>query len=212
MTTPIATVIGDVVGSRDAADRSALHARLVDALDLVNDRFEPIVPFRITVGDEYQGGFATVGEALVVSLRLRLLVHPAFDLRHGIGWGTVTVLDADPRVEDGPGWWSARAAIEAVGSKAGHGTPRGVRTSYRRDEGTDGPDEAAVNAALIARDTLLAAAPSRSWGVLRGLLNDMSQQEIARLEGVSASAVSQRVRRDGLAALVAVDALLGAVR
>ena len=170
------------------------------------------MPLRVTIGDEYQGGFATVGEALVATLRLRLLVHPAFDLRHGVGWGEITVLADEPRVEDGPGWWSAREAIEEVSGDPTHGARRGVRTAYRRAAGTDGPEAAAINAALIARDTLLAAAAPRSWGVLRGLLNGMTQQEIARLEGVSASAVSQRVRRDGLAALVAVDELLGSVR
>ena len=203
----VAAVIGDVVGSRRVEDRATLHDRLSDALALVNERDRPLVPLRITVGDEYQGGFATLGGALAATLRLRLLVHPAFDLRHGIGWGPITVLAEEPRVEDGPGWWAAREAIESVA-----GPQPGVRTAYRRAAETAGPDPAAINAALVTRDALLAAASPRSWGVLRGLLNGMTQQEIARLEGVSASAVSQRVRRDGLAALVAADALLGEVR
>ena len=199
---PVATVIGDVVGSRRVEDRGALHERLTDALALVNEHQDPVVPLRITIGDEFQGAFATLGGALAATLRLRLLVHPAFDLRHGLGWGSITVLADEPRVEDGPGWWSAREAIESVA-----GPQLGVRTAYRRAE-ESGPDPASVNAALITRDTLLAAASARSWGVLRGLLNGMTQTEIAHREGVSASAVSQRIRRDGLAALVASDELL----
>jgi hypothetical protein len=210
---PIATVIGDVVGSRAAGDRAGLHARLVEVLDRVNDEFDPAVPLRITVGDEYQGCFAGVGPALVAALRLRLLVLPDFDLRHGVGWGAIAVLSEEPRVEDGPGWWAARAAIESVAHDQARAAQRHLRTAYRRaEELDDGPDPAAVNAALLCRDALLGAASDRSLGVLRGLLRGMTQQEIARAEGISASAVSQRVRRDGLAAVVAADELLGAVR
>lgn len=205
----MATLIGDVVGSRDVPDRADLHERIVAAVDLVNDQLVPVVPLRVTVGDEYQGGFATVGQALGAALRLRLLVLPHFDLRHGIGWGATTVLSEEPRVEDGPGWWAAREAIGAVAGKAASDVQR---TAYRRaPESPDGPEPAAINAALVSRDALLAAASPRSWGVLRGLLGGMSQREIAAVEGISASAVSQRVRRDGLAALVATDELLGQV-
>lgn len=211
----VATLIGDVVGSREALDRADLHDRLVGALAAVNEEFAPVVPLRVTVGDEYQGSFRSVGAALQAALRLRLLVLPEFDLRHGIGWGATTVLSEDPRVEDGPGWWAAR---EAIGSVAG---ARGLKTAYQRAQEADpeadpetsrGPDPAAVNAALVSRDALLAAASPRSWGVLRGLLGGMSQREIAAAEGVSASAVSQRVRRDHLTALVRTDDLLGDIR
>lgn len=209
----MATLIGDVVGSRDVADRVDLHARLVAAIGAVNEQLAPVVPLRITVGDEYQGGFATVGEALAAALRVRLVVMPEFDLRHGIGWGPTTVLSGEPRVEDGPGWWAAREAIGAVAGKQAHGANRALRTAYRRAaESSDGPDPASVNAALVSRDALLDAASPKSWGVLRDLLNGMTQREIAEAEGVSASAVSQRIRRDGLAALVVTDELLGSVR
>ena len=201
----LATVIGDVVDSRKAPDRSAVHTSLLAALEQVNRASSPVIPLRITVGDEYQGGFATVGEALAASLRLRILLLPGIDVRHGLGWGTVTVLSEEPRVEDGPGWWSAR---DAIGTVSGRGPEQ---TAYRRGEGT-GPQEEAVNAALVTRDALIAAASPRSVGVLRGLLAGMSQKEIAEAQGVSPSAVSQRIRRDGLAAVVASDVLLGQVR
>ncbi len=209
----MATVIGDVVGSREALDRAGLHDRLLAATRAVNEQLDPVVPLRITIGDEYQGGFATVGEALVAALRVRLLVMPEFDLRHGVGWGPTTLLSDAPRVEDGPGWWAAREAISAVGGTLGRWSDRALRTAYRRAvESADGPDPAPINAALASRDALLHAAPPRSWGVLRDLLSGMSQREIAASEGVSPSAVSQRIRRDGLAALVVTDELLGQVR
>jgi predicted transcriptional regulator len=48
--------------------------------------------------------------------------------------------------------------------------------------------------------------------VVRGLLGGRTQGEIAADLGVSASAVSQRVRNDGLAMVVAAEALLEEVR
>lgn len=209
---PVATVIGDVVGSRTVPDRAVLHARLTDALADVNDTLRPTAPLRITVGDEYQGVFDDVGKALTATLRLRLALHPEVDVRHGVGWGPITVLSEVPRVEDGPGWWAAREAIVAV-EGAGRSLGRALRTAYRRaEEVAEGPEPDAINAALLCQDTLLASASTRSWGVLRGLLGGMSQTEIARAEQISVSAVGQRIRKDGLAALVAADELLGGLR
>jgi predicted transcriptional regulator len=47
--------------------------------------------------------------------------------------------------------------------------------------------------------------------VLRGLLAGQTQRDLAESLGISPSAVSQRVRSDGLAALVAADTGLGRV-
>ncbi len=205
----VATVIGDVVGSRSAPDRARLHTRLTALLEHANTHLRPAVPLRVTVGDEFQGCFATVGAAVHASLWLRL--HLAVDLRHGLGWGQVTVLTEEPRVEDGPGWWAARAAIEEVKEEASRAGARLRRTAYRRAEGTDGPDPAAVNAALMCRDQMIGSLSERSWRLLAGVLDGRSQAELAEVEGISASAVSQRVRNDGLAVIVAADELLGGV-
>ena len=200
-----------MVRSRSAADRSGLHAQLSATLVEANERLRPVVPLRITVGDEFQGCFAGVGEAVHASLWLRLRLLPA-QLRHGIGWGTVAVLADEPRVEDGPAWWAARAAIETVKRDAARAGTRLMRTAYRPAEDTDGPDPGAVNAALMCRDQMVGSVSERSLRVLRGLLDGASQAELAEREGVSASAVSQRIRNDGLAVILAADELLKEVR
>lgn len=205
---PLATLIGDVVGSRDAADRGELHARLGKAVDAANTELDPVTPLRITVGDEFQGAFATVGAAVHASLWLRLELLPGADLRHGVGWGRVGVLDDEPRVEDGPGWWAARAAIESVRARSQRPGFRALRTGYVRADRQPGPDPAAVNAALIVRDQLLGGGDDRTLRLLRGMLAGRSQQDLAEEEDISASAISQRVRSDGLAALLAAEALL----
>ncbi|WP_445255969.1 SatD family protein [Nocardioides aurantiacus] len=220
--TPLAVVIGDVVSSRAAADRADLHERLADALASSNRDVRPVTPWRITVGDEFQGGFASVGAALhaVLLLRTALAGPPAADLgadrdgsgpvdvRFGVGWGRVATLAEEPRVEDGPGWWAAREAVEEVKRSARRAGLRHRRTAYRLARETTGPDPDLVNAALLCQDQVVGSVSPRSLRLLGGLLQGRPQADLAVAEGISASAVSQRVRHDGLAAVVAADELV----
>ena len=205
----MATVIGDLVGSRTSADRTDLHRRLGAALEEVNDLLAPVRPLWITAGDEYQGTFATVGEAVQATLLVRLRLVPSYDVRHGIGWGTTTVLDAASGIEDGPGWWAARAAIEAAERAERTPAARSLRTAYAVAEDAAGaPDPGLVNAALVLRDERVSGLSERSVSVLRGLLVHTTQRDLAEELGISASAVSQRVRADGLAAIVTAHELM----
>lgn len=214
-----AVVIGDVVGSRGVADRTRLHHHLLAVLEQVNSRFSMVSPLRVTVGDEFQGSFAQVGEALHATTWLRLLwlgegdlTPQGTDLRHGVGWGATRVLAEDPLVEDGPAWWVARDAIEEVARQGRRGGGGSRRTAYRAAEGVAGPDLDLVAALLLCRDQLLGSCSPRSLRLLRGLLEGRSQAQLAEVEGVSASAVSQRVRHDGLATLVEVEERVRRVR
>jgi hypothetical protein len=213
-------VIGDLVGSRGAPNRRALHRAVETALVSVNTAVPAVTELRITVGDEFQGTYATLGAAIEAALRVRLELLPAADVRVGIGRGPVQLLDAQRGIEDGPGWWAARAAIEEVEQAAGRAATRHLRTAYQPapssaaaggSPGPDAPggDAAAVNAALLCRDHLVGSLSQRSVRLLRGLMDPhTTQSELATLEGISASAVSQRVRSDGIGAVLAAEDLL----
>lgn len=203
-----ATLIGDVVGSRHTADRAALHGALAAAL--VSVASTATDPPAFTVGDEFQGSYPTVGAAIDAALAIRLAVAPDVDVRFGIGWGEVTILDAATNIQDGPGWWSAREAIEWTAAAQQQPALARVRTAYRG--GDDGPDANAVNAALLCRDHLLGSMDARSLRLLRGLLDHKTKKELADMEGISASAVSQRTARDGLDLLVLACEQLRALR
>src|SRR5215212_9302969 len=125
----VATVIGDIVGSRRVADRAAAHRTLNDALRGV--AAGAIDPPAFTVGDEFQGSYPTVGMAIDAALSLRLAVAPGIDIRFGIGWGAVMMLDADAGIQDGPGWWAAREAIEWTAVAQRQPGLALVRTSFR---------------------------------------------------------------------------------
>jgi SatD family (SatD) len=202
-----ATLIGDIVGSRRVADRRAAHRTLNRALgDVAADAIDPPA---FTVGDEFQGSYPTVGAAIDAALFVRLAVAPGIDVRFGIGWGAVTVLDASAGIQDGPGWWAAREAIEWTESAQRQPGLALVRTSFR---GNDRDDVEAVNAALVCRDHLIGSLDDRSIRILNGLLSSHTKKDIAEAEGISASAVSQRAGRDGLDLVVQASQYLRSVR
>lgn len=70
----------------------------------------PLQQLEPTIGNEFQGAFATLADAALAGLLVRLEVLPSLDVRCGLGCGEVFVHDADrrPLLQDGPGWWSAR--------------------------------------------------------------------------------------------------------
>ncbi len=194
-----ATLIGDVVGSRRARDRPDLHRAVTSALRQVADG--AIDPPTFTVGDEFQGSYHTVGAAIDAAFSLRLLLAPEIDVRFGIGWGAVTILDADAGIQDGPAWWAARDAIRQTADAQRQPGFALVRTTFRAPDDTR-DDVAAVNAALMCRDHLLGSLDDRSLRIVRGLVNGRTKKELAAGEGISPSAVSQRASRDGLDLIV----------
>ncbi|OBG61673.1 MULTISPECIES: SatD family protein [unclassified Mycobacterium] len=194
-----ATLIGDVVGSRRAGDRPALHRRVASALGQVANG--AIDPPSFTVGDEFQGSYPALGGAIDAALTVRLLLAPEVDVRFGLGWGAVTVLDADAGIQDGPGWWAAREAIQQTAEAQRQPGFSLVRTTFRAAAETC-TDVAAVNAALICRDHLLGSLDERSLRIVRGLMAGRTKRDLAAAEGISPSAVSQRSSRDGLDLIV----------
>jgi DNA-binding CsgD family transcriptional regulator len=205
-------VLGDLVGSRRAPERAALHRSLTQVLAELNDRWGS--DLRVTAGDEFQGTVPSLGAACAVALAVRLALLPEHDARHGIGVGQRSVLDPESGIEDGPAWWAARAAIDDAHALASRAATRSARTVVRRADGTSvapGP-EGALNAALLTRDELLGRLDARSLSVLRGLLSGRTQKEIAADEGISPSAVSQRLRHDALGVVMTTSAWLEEVR
>lgn len=179
------TVIADVVGSRRLPDRAAAQRAVGAALDRVNTHLSPAQPFEATVGDEFQGATEDLGDAVLATLLARLHLLPEIDVRCGIGYGDVVVHDADrrPLLQDGPGWWAARDALEALEGRAA------ARTWYV------GPDAGRVRGFLILRDALVERLNDRGLRLLRGALEGRTQRELAVDEGISASAVSQQFAR-----------------
>jgi len=196
-----AAVIGDVVGSRQATSRSRLQQRLDKALAVVNETMEAAQPLTPTLGDEFQGMFGRVEDAIEASFRLRVELVGKVDVRIGIGWGTLRTQDQSrtPFGQDGPCWWRARDALEELArTERSNQEPNSLRTVCR----TGTVQEPAYNAILVLRDQILAGIDEADATILKLLIGGASQQEAAVQLKVNKSSVSRRMQNHGLAALL----------
>lgn len=198
-------LLADVVDSR-LGDRVATHGLVLEAIDRANEEVGALDPLRVTVGDELQGVYATLGHALRARhvLGNRLAEH--VDLRFGLGGGEVRVVDAERGIQDGSAWWLAREAIDWVEDLAADAGYRHVRTAVR-----DERDVAVASADALVRlvDTATARLRGGTRRSLAGLLAGMDNAEVARREGISASANSQRVTTNDLRVIADAVTALG---
>ncbi|TIC86417.1 SatD family protein [Nocardioides sp. GY 10127] len=200
--TAVYTLIGDLVGSRRLPDRAAAQEHLADVLAAVGDEVPGRQPLEATVGDEVQGAFDSLGDATRAGLLVRLrLLAAGMDLRCGYGHGEVTVLDPGrrPLLQDGPGWWAAREAVEVLDGPRRSGT----RSWYV------GPGAEAARAYLLVRDALVDRLSPAHRTMLDLALSGASQAEVAAATGVSPSAVSQAFARGVGAVREAQDLVSG---
>lgn len=198
-------LLADLVDSR-AGDRTRTHAAVLAAIETTNAAVPPLDPLRVTVGDELQGIYSSLGQALSASWHLREHLHGEADLRFGLGGGDVRVVDAERGIQDGSAWWLAREAIEwveEIADDAGYGS---VRTAIRDERAVATPSaDALVRLAEVAAAGLRAGT-RRS---LQGLVEGLDNAAVAEREGISPSANSQRVKNNHLRVLADAIAALG---
>jgi hypothetical protein len=202
---PIA-VIADIIGSRRLPDRGAAQRDLDDAIARVEtDRPLAVSRLRATVGDELQGTYRTLEDALCSLLLLRLALPAGLECRFGVGIGAISDVPYDgATLADGPGWWAARDAVNALTAMQQRAAP-GARTwivaAPGEDAGMRSPVEMA-NAYALSRDQLVTAMSDRARRLTYGRCLGRRQSDLAREEGVTQSAVSQAMSTAGSAALV----------
>jgi hypothetical protein len=194
--TSYAALLGDVIASRHSGDREELQHMLDDAMSRGNAAGQPVQPLRMTIGDEFQGLFGSVAEAVSASLQIRMTLRPTVDVRIGIGWGTLDLVPQDPPFgQDGPCWWRAREAIEEVKkSESSNSVPRSVRTLVRTGESSD----ELINAYLVSRDHITAGWDEVDVEIARLFRDGVNQTKISEQVGLSQSSVSRRLQSHGI--------------
>lgn len=185
------------MGSRSSPDRIELQRRMSAVLVTVGQVVggDPV----FTIGDEFQARFDTVAAAVEASMQLHVRSIGLTRLRIGIGWGELILDDPEraPFGQDGPGWWRAREAIEALDrSDRSRGPER--RTAVRSET----PLDPILNGFLLLRDTLLAGLDEIDAQIAIGLFRGLTQSELASRVGINKSSVSRRVHTHGILALV----------
>lgn len=198
----LVTLIGDIVGSRHVVDQKKVLRDVRQTLDWVNLQVPAQFSLQATVGDEFQGAYRKLSEALLATLLVSLRLKGTLDVRFGVGQGEVTVTDRAlaPAGQSGPGWWMARQAIEEISAPQSgtKGWPSTLRSRFAGEE----PQEGLVNAFLLCRDQVLATMDAKDARIAIGLFLREPQQKVADELGISQSAVSHRQRRRGPSSLV----------
>lgn len=194
-------VLGDIVDSRRSA-RRGVHNALLTALEQTNHHTRSTQPLHVTVGDELQGIYPSMGAALAATHQLRNRLFGIADLRFGIGGGEVRIIDQERDIQDGSAWWLAREALDETKESSTRPGFTSLRTGIR-----DSRPQANPLAEPMARlaDSTLARLRDGSRRSLIGLLDGLDNAEVATAEGISASANSQRVNTGELRVLA--DAL-----
>lgn len=195
-----AALIGDVIGSRQTGQRERLQESLRDAVAEVNVMVEPVQPLGITIGDELQGAYSSVGAALAASLWLQVHLVGVADIRQGIGWGELYFGDdRSPLDQDGPCWWRARDAVDQVAREArSHRVPQSRRTMCI----TGTPQDDVLAGYLRLRDQLMTGIDRLDAEIMLGLARGRRQTDLADDLGLNKSSVSRRVQGHGLQALL----------
>ncbi len=204
-------LIGDLVGSRSQPSRGEVQAALLAALLQANDLVPGLQPLAATIGDEFQGVFETVSAASTAALVVRLALPEQLDARAGLGVGVIQIVgeSAYGLTQDGQAWWSAREAVIAV--KDDERRLPGLRTAVVHG---DGPveQEKWMNGYLATRDAVVSRLDGRQRRLLLGVLQGVTRADLAEREGISASAVSQSLRRSGAVEVLHAVSLLGVQR
>src|SRR6478752_7087691 len=121
----VIATIADIVGSRRLADRGAAQRAIDTAIAAIEEQLPlALEPLRPTVGDELQGVYGSLDDALASLLLVQLALPDGVECRFGLGIGAVDGFEsASGRLQDGPGWWAARAAIDTVHAKQQRAAP-----------------------------------------------------------------------------------------
>ncbi|MEJ3405007.1 SatD family protein [Rathayibacter sp. YIM 133350] len=198
--TSIALIV-DIVGSRQLTSRAKAQEAIRSAFERAEEHFPAELPLWATVGDEFQARFTRLGAALAITALVRLTLPGDVDCRFGIGEGDaieVEVNNDGSSIQDGSAWWHAREAISTGRRLQTSGHPY-LRTWFASD---DPSLTAAVNALLLQRDQAISRMKSRERRLAAGLLEGNTQTQLATVERISQSAVSQTLSRSGAIALV----------
>ena len=107
-------IIGDIIQSKELADRAGVQAKLQETLTQINRRYEKVLASdcTITLGDEFQALLYTPVPAFELIEEVQRRMHPV-RLRFGVGVGEITT-PISRRLAigaDGPAYHYARAAL-----------------------------------------------------------------------------------------------------
>lgn len=201
---PYVVLIGDLVESRELADRAAVQERLRAAVRRVNERHGDVLaaPLALTGGDEVKTMFEDPAVAVDVIVAISEAMHPAA-LAWGLGRGPLeTALAPAVGAMDGPCFHRARRAIEQASAEGAWG----------RAHGFSPLDDRVLSGLLRLTGALRSGWTERQRAYIGAVREGgRTQKEIAGAFGVSPAAVSMALQRARFRDVEEGEAVLRAV-
>lgn len=196
-------VIGDIVDSRQLEDRYLVQEQLKQVIEDINTKYREDLAagFVLTLGDEFQGLFNQGEHLLEVLDYIRLKMYPV-KVRFGVGFGDMTTAIDPARAigADGPAFYAARAAINAIKDLGGrYESPISdvVIRTYNRQIKESQP-LALVDELLSAASLIEHKWTSKQREIIELLsLQALSQREIGQVLEVSQANVHGRIASSG---------------
>ena len=184
-------LIGDLIESKQLKNRKQAQQELQELMAVLNQDYRDylVSPFTVTTGDEFQALLRPNPEIMRLIDQIALgFPHP---IRFGLGLGEiVTDINREQSIgSDGPAYWRARAAINAVHEKNDYGSSR-IAVSLGDEELSQ-----AVNTVLAAASFIQSKWNTSQREVLERMLMEYIYDENLQ---ISPSALSKRLKSSGL--------------
>lgn len=183
-------MIGEIVDPHLLDNRETLQLKLEQVIEEINVRFANTIrsKFLITVGDVFQGLLVPSSEAYSIINTVLDKMYPV-EFRFGLSYGEITTPMKETCLNmDGPAFYGARQALDYLKkSKETFARLRGPNLDKTRVR--------AINAIFSSLFLVRQLWPDNFKAILPFLRTDVTQQEVARIAGVTQSAVSSRIHR-----------------
>lgn len=186
----VIAVIGDLVGSKALADRSALQRKLKKQLQRASREAKGLAsPYTLTLGDEFQAVYRGAESVLADVVTLLAEIHPV-RARFAFGIGALTTrINAEQALGmDGPAFHQARAALVALKEDR----------RLLRVAGSDEKTWALVNHVMDLLSHHMGGWSQNRLRVLAGLLQKRAVKEIEEGLQISRVAIYKNIRAAAL--------------
>ncbi len=179
-------ITADINRSRDIKDREALQERMQKAIALINEQFteQILVPFTITLGDEWQGLLKSLAKSYEIVATFRDALE-GVSVSYGIGEGAIaTPLLARTSEMDGEAFHKSREALDTA--KQNHHEV----VFATRDERTD----LLLNATCSLLETIRANWTERQREKIMAYKKYGTETKVAEVLGVTQGDIHQAIR------------------
>lgn len=191
-------LIGDMIDSKKITDRYQVQKRLESCLHQLNAKYSEVLVSKmsITLGDEFQALLTLDAPLFQIIDSINVAMKP-YPIRFGLGLGTI-LTDINPEQSigaDGPAYWYARKALQAIHQKNDYGNTQ-IAVHFE-----DSSTVEVVNTLIASSEAIKAGWRASQELILEKLLENniyyesFDQQALAKGLGLAtSSALSKRLK------------------